>query len=66
MLPTSLVEPLQDHLARQTTARQDLDDGYGAVYLPTAFDRKYPNAASDWSWQYVFPSIGCPPIRGQA
>jgi len=30
--------------------------GYGAVYLPYALEKKYPNAAKDWGWQYVFPS----------
>ena len=23
---------------------------------PNALDRKYPNAAVDWAWQYIFPS----------
>jgi hypothetical protein len=32
--------------------------GYGTVELPTAIHRKYPNAESEWSWQYVFPA-GC-------
>jgi integrase len=27
----------------------------GRVYLPYALERKYPNAATDWVWQYVFP-----------
>ncbi len=35
---------------------QDLDLGYGAVYLPNALARKYKNAAKDFRWQYVFPS----------
>ncbi len=35
---------------------QDLAAGYGAVYLPYALERKYPNAAREWGWQYVFPS----------
>jgi integrase len=26
------------------------------VYLPDALARKYPNAPSEWGWQYVFPS----------
>ncbi|MBA2503260.1 MAG: tyrosine-type recombinase/integrase [Pyrinomonadaceae bacterium] len=33
---------------------QDLRQGHGAVYLPYALDRKYPNAAREWAWQYVF------------
>ena len=36
--------------------QQDLDDGFGRVYLPFALDRKYPNADRDWGWQYAFPS----------
>ncbi len=28
----------------------------GAVYLPFALERKYPNAAREWAWQYVFPA----------
>lgn len=35
---------------------RDLAAGRGAVYLPYALERKYPGAARDWAWQYVFPS----------
>jgi site-specific recombinase XerD len=28
----------------------------GEVYLPHALSRKYPNAAKEIGWQYVFPS----------
>ncbi|TXL05249.1 integrase, partial [Methylococcaceae bacterium CS2] len=31
-------------------------DGHGAIYLPFALSRKYPNAEKEWQWQYVFPS----------
>lgn len=34
----------------------DLRDGLGAVYLPHALDKKFPNAATSWEWQYVFPA----------
>ena len=34
----------------------DLAAGYGAVYLPTALARKYPGAATETAWQYVFPA----------
>jgi len=30
--------------------------GKASVYLPDALERKYPNAATDWAWQYIFPS----------
>jgi site-specific recombinase XerD len=35
---------------------QDLNVGYGSVFLPFALNRKYPNAARQWIWQFVFPS----------
>ena len=35
---------------------KDLKDSNGAVYLPYALERKYPNANREWGWQYVFPS----------
>jgi integron integrase len=57
MLPVALVEPLRAHLERvRELHRQDLADGFGAVYLPYALERKYPNAAREWIWQYIFPT----------
>jgi integron integrase len=57
MLSASLITPLQEHLKRVKLLHdQDLAAGYGHVYLPYALDRKYPNAATEWGWQYVFPS----------
>ena len=57
LLPDSVVEPLKEHLLRVKRLHQeDLAKGCGAVYLPDALDRKYPNAAREWLWQYVFPS----------
>jgi integron integrase len=57
VLPGKLVEPLKTHLRRVALIHQrDLDRGYGAVYLPYALETKYPNAAKEWCWQYVFPA----------
>jgi integron integrase len=57
MLPENVVAPLQEHLARAKQVHAtDLAEGYGAVYLPYALERKYPNANREWSWQYVFPA----------
>lgn len=57
MLPLSLVIPLQAHLAQvKMLHEKDLAQGYGAVYMPFALGKKYPYAARDWAWQYVFPS----------
>jgi site-specific recombinase XerD len=33
-----------------------LNRGWGATKLPDALARKYPNAATQWPWQYLFPS----------
>ena len=35
--------------------KKDLSDGYGRVFMPYALARKYPNAATEWGWQSVFP-----------
>ena len=57
VLPQALVAPLREHLVLvQRTHQEDLRDGGGTVYLPGALDRKYPNAAREWGWQYVFPA----------
>jgi integron integrase len=57
MLPESVVVPLQDHLRIvKRTHEEDLAKGHGAVYLPYALERKYPNANKEWLWQYVFPA----------
>jgi integron integrase len=56
MLPESLKTPLQDHLKKvKGVHERDLADGWGRVQMPTALDRKYPNAPKDWRWQWVFP-----------
>lgn len=36
--------------------RQDLDDGFGEVYMPNALTKKYPGASRSPAWQYVFPA----------
>lgn len=45
MLPNRVIEPLQAHLQTvRQLHQQDLDRGYGSVYLPFALERKYPHA----------------------
>jgi integron integrase len=57
VLPDSLADPLREQLRRAGMLhRRDLDAGLGAVYLPHALERKYPNANREWCWQYVFPA----------
>lgn len=57
MLPGSVVPFLRRHLgAVQQLHRLDLEEGFGAVWLPASLGRKYPGAAREWAWQYVFPA----------
>ena len=56
VLPRGIARSLQEQLRHaQELHRQDLRRGYGSVWLPHALDRKYPSAAREWGWQYVFP-----------
>lgn len=57
ILPQSLRAALlaQVEEARRTHAR-DLGAGYGEVWLPHALARKYPGAAREIGWQYLFPA----------
>lgn len=57
LLGPSLANELSEHL-QQTRAMfdKDIEDGVAGVYMPNALERKYPNGAITWGWQYVFPS----------
>ncbi len=55
MLPDSLLEAIRAQLAlRRQWYEQDLALGKADVWLPDALAVKYPNAAREWGWQYVF------------
>jgi integron integrase len=57
MLPEAVSPALREHLERvRILHERDLADGFGEVYLPDALECKFPNAARDWRWQWVFPS----------
>jgi len=57
MLPVAMVAPLQDHLGRRRILYDDdLQAGKAEVWLPDALERKYPDAATSWGWQYIFCS----------
>ena len=57
MLPARLKRPLMRHLQKVRLLHlEDLEAGRGTVYLPYALERKYPQASSEWAWQYVFPA----------
>ncbi|PPD17465.1 MAG: integrase [Methylobacter sp.] len=55
MLPESLVDALRAQLAlRRAWYDQDLAVNKVDVWLPDALAVKYPKAAKEWGWQYVF------------
>jgi integron integrase len=57
MLPVNLAASLQRHLVKvKAQHEEDVAAGLGAVHLPHALARKYPRAAREWVWQYIFPS----------
>ena len=57
ILPDSVVSALSAHIERVRVLHEsDLREGYGAVYMPDALGRKYPNGCREIGWQYVFPS----------
>ena len=56
--------PLPQKLKTQLTAQiqavqdiheQDIQKGYGSVYMPYALERKFPKAKLETKWQYLFP-----------
>ena len=56
-LPEKIIPLLQQAIEHaQQLHAYDLAEGYGEVYLPYALSRKYPNAATELAWQYVFPA----------
>jgi len=56
VLPQAAKRALMDHLREVRSIHElDLAEGYGRVFMPYALERKYPNAAFEWGWQWVFP-----------
>jgi integron integrase len=56
-LPQRSTEALREQIELvKQLLQKDLKDGFGEVYLPYALARKYPNAAKELGWQYLFPS----------
>lgn len=55
--PETIIPLLDNHLVKvKAWHEQDKARGFGDVYLPYALSRKYPGSASEWNWQYIFPS----------
>jgi integron integrase len=56
-LPRALLPALRAQVQTALRIHQmDLDEGFGAVWLPDALGRKYPNAAREAAWQWLFPA----------
>ncbi len=56
-LPDSLAPALRAQVERvRVMHEQDRAAGGGSVYLPYALERKFPNAAYEFIWQYLFPA----------
>lgn len=57
LLPQGIRDELFSHVERvKLLHKDDLTAGFGRAYLPEALARKYPNAAQETGWQYVFPA----------
>jgi len=62
MLLATLELSLQAQLqAVKHLQERDLAFGYGEASLPYALAQKYPNAAKEWTWQFIFPSSNLSP-----
>ena len=57
MLPEALAIPLRAHLARlRAWFEEERRREQPGVSLPYALARKYPQAGTQWGWQYLFPA----------
>jgi integron integrase len=57
VLPTSIIPELKKHLNEvYKQHKKDLSKGKGETILPYALDKKYPNAAKEFGWQFAFPA----------
>ncbi len=57
MVPAALDTPLRAHLARlREWFEEERRRAQPGVSLPHALARKYPDAGTQWGWQYLFPA----------
>ena len=57
-LPQTAVKKLTQQIDRVKELHDiDLNVGLGEVFMPYALTRKYPNAAKELRWQFLFPSV---------
>jgi len=56
-LSPDIVQLLKSQIDHAKTLHQlDQQNPWDGVYLPYALERKYPNAAFEFGWQYLFPA----------
>lgn len=54
-MPEEIIVSLgQDLSARKAVHARDLARGVGSAWLPYSLERKHPDAATQWGWQFVF------------
>lgn len=66
VLPESLLVEIQNQIHRVRLLHQrDLASGYSGASMPPALARKYPRAAYELTWQYLFPAsrLAADPLR---
>ena len=64
VLPERLHAPLRRQLKKVKAQHEaDCAEEVGGVSVPDAISKKDPNAATEWRWQYVFPSTLTPCSR---
>jgi len=57
ILPEAARPALERHLARvKLLHEEEAALGFGEAWLPRALRAKYPRAAGEWGWQWVFPA----------
>ncbi len=57
IFPDKLKEDLKKHIKKiREIYEDDRKNQVEGVWLPSALERKFPNAGKEWSWFWVFPS----------
>jgi integron integrase len=60
VLPASLIPFIERQIVKVKVLHQeDRIAGYGDVFLPDAIRKKFPRAAKEVIWQYLFPASKC-------
>lgn len=54
MLPQMAVPLLRHQLELSRAVQDGVRDGFGAVWIPEAIERKIPTAPRAWGWQWIF------------